>query len=109
MALPGFPSFLSPVLEVFADGTPHSLKDVHETIAQVLNLTELDRLYRPRFLGQFFELSSCGSFEGKQGLVSLPRGLEAEPFDQPLFVVALAEFFERFGQFFQGFEVPHPE
>jgi hypothetical protein len=66
-------------------------------------------LYRPRFLGQFFELSSCGSFEGKQGLVSLPRGLEVEPFDQPLFVVALAEFFERFGQFFQGFEVPHPE
>ncbi len=66
-------------------------------------------MYRPRFLGQFFELSSCGSLEGKQGLVSLPRGLEVEPFDQPLFVVALAEFFERFGEFFQGFEVPHPE
>jgi hypothetical protein len=58
----------------------------------------LSCLYRPRFLGQFFELSSCGSLEGKQGLVSLPRGLEVEPFDEPLFVVALAEFFERFGQ-----------
>jgi hypothetical protein len=32
--------------------------------------------------------------------MSLPRGLEMEPFDQPLFVVALAEFFERFGEFF---------
>jgi hypothetical protein len=69
----------------------------------------LFKVYRPRFLGQFFELSSCGSLEGKQGVVSLPRGLEAEPFDQPLVVVALAKFFERFGQLLQRFEVPHPE
>jgi|GEM_PF-2761506 hypothetical protein len=41
--------------------------------------------------------------------MGLPRGLEMEPFDQPLFVVALAEFFERFGQFFQSFEVPYPQ
>jgi len=44
-----------------------------------------------------------------QGLMSLPRGLEVEAFDQPLLVVALAEFFERFGQLLQGLEMPHPE
>ena len=44
-----------------------------------------------------------------QGLMSLPRGLEVEAFDQPLLVVALAELFERSGQFFQGVEIPHPE
>ena len=41
--------------------------------------------------------------------MSLPRGLEVEPFDQSLFVVALAEFFQRFGQLLQSREVPHPE
>ena len=41
--------------------------------------------------------------------MSLPRGLEVEPFHPPLLVVALAELFEGFGQFFQGLEMPHPE
>ncbi|MFZ5929416.1 MAG: hypothetical protein ACOYX1_18440 [Acidobacteriota bacterium] len=55
-------------------------------------------VYRTRFLGKFPELSSCGGLEGKQGMVSLPRGLEVEPFDQPVLVAALAELFERFGK-----------
>ena len=54
-------------------------------------------LYRPRFLGPCFAFPSCGGLEGKHGLVSLPRGLEVEPFDQPLLVVALAKFLEYFG------------
>ncbi len=41
--------------------------------------------------------------------MGLPRGLEAKPFDQPQVVVALAKFFERFGQLFDGLEVAHPE
>ncbi|GIU75937.1 MAG: hypothetical protein KatS3mg004_3024 [Bryobacteraceae bacterium] len=41
--------------------------------------------------------------------MSLSRRLEVEAFDQPLLFVSLAEFFERFGQFLQGREVPHPE
>ncbi len=41
--------------------------------------------------------------------MSLPRGLEVKTFDQPLLVVALAEFFEPFGQLHQGFEMPHPQ
>lgn len=41
--------------------------------------------------------------------MSVPRGLEADPFDQPLVAVALAEFFERFNQILQSFEVPHTE
>jgi hypothetical protein len=46
----------------------------------------------PRFLGQFFELLSCGRLESKQGLMSLLRGLKLEPLDEPLAVVALAKF-----------------
>jgi hypothetical protein len=68
----------------------------------------MQQVYRPRFLGQFFELSSCGRLEGKQGLVSRPRGLEVKPFDQPLLDAALMEFFERVNDFLQGVEVPHP-
>ncbi len=36
-----------------------------------------------------------------------PRGLEAEPFNQPVLVGAPAEFFKRFGRLLEGLEVPH--
>lgn len=39
--------------------------------------------------------------------MSLPLGLEMGPFDQPVIVVALAEFPERLGDFLQCFEVAH--
>lgn len=40
--------------------------------------------------------------------MSLPRGWEVEPFDEPVPVVPQAEFFERFGEFLRRVEVPHP-
>ncbi len=41
--------------------------------------------------------------------MSLPRGLEMKPLDQPVVVVALAEFLESRSQLFHGLEVTHPE
>ena len=41
--------------------------------------------------------------------MSLPPGLEVQPFHQPLLVVALAEFFEHFGQLLHGLEMAHPQ
>jgi hypothetical protein len=35
---------------------------------------------------------SCGRLQSKQGLMSLLRGLELEPLNEPLAVVALAKF-----------------
>jgi hypothetical protein len=46
---------------------------------------------------------------GQAGPDELSRGLEAKPLDQPLFVVALGKFFDRFGQFFQSLEMARPE
>jgi len=63
-------------------------------------------VYRTRFPGRFFELSSCGSLEGKQGLLSPPRGLEMELFHQPLLVVAVAEFSQSFGQLHHHVKAP---
>ena len=40
---------------------------------------------------------------------SLPRGLESEPFQQPVVVVPLAEFLKRLGQLLQRGEVSHPK
>ncbi len=39
----------------------------------------------------------------------LPRGLEMEPFGQPVLAVALAELLQCLSQLFQGFEVAHSE
>lgn len=66
-------------------------------------------MHRPRFPEQFFELSSCGRFESKVSLVSQPRDLDLEPFDQPVLVAALAEFLKSLSQLFQGLEVARPE
>ncbi|GIU76670.1 MAG: hypothetical protein KatS3mg004_3757 [Bryobacteraceae bacterium] len=38
--------------------------------------------------------------------MNLPRGLEMEPFDEPVFVVEMAEFLEHFGQLLQRVEAP---
>ena len=65
------------------------------------------RMYRTRCFEQFFELSSCARLQGIKGLMSLLRGQKVKPLDQPVLVMALAEFSERFSQLFERVEVPH--
>lgn len=45
----------------------------------------------------------------KDALPSLPRGLEADPFDQPLAVVAVAEVTQPELELFEVLEGPHSE
>lgn len=47
--------------------------------------------------------------ERKEALASLSRRLKSETFDQPLSVVAIAEFAQCGLQLFEVLEVPHPE
>lgn len=43
MAVPDFQSFFKPLLDVAADGQEHSMREVRETIAQVMGISESDR------------------------------------------------------------------
>lgn len=47
--------------------------------------------------------------QSRQGLAGLPWVPEMHSFDQPGLVVTWAEWFVSISQFFQGFEVVHPE
>lgn len=54
-------------------------------------------------------LCSSGLVKRVEAPASLPRGLEAEPFDQPLAIEANAEVAQRRLQFFEGLAAPQPE
>src|SRR5918994_5099876 len=43
MAVPDFQTMMRPVLELHADGLPHTSADVRDQVAQVLGVTEEDR------------------------------------------------------------------
>ena len=43
MTVPDFQSMMRPVLELHADGLPHTSADVRDNVAQVLGVTEEDR------------------------------------------------------------------
>jgi restriction system protein len=43
MAVPDFQTMMRPVLELHADGLPHTSADVRDKVAQVLDVTEEDR------------------------------------------------------------------
>jgi restriction system protein len=43
MTVPDFQSMMRPVLELHADGLPHTSADVRDKVAQVLGVTEEDR------------------------------------------------------------------
>jgi hypothetical protein len=63
----------------------------------------------PDFLDSFFDYHHAAASRASSLSPSLPRGLEAEPFQQPVDVVPLAEFLKRSGQLLQRDEVPHPK
>jgi restriction system protein len=43
MAIPDFQTLMRPMLEVHADGSPHSQADVRELVAIMLGVTEAER------------------------------------------------------------------
>jgi hypothetical protein len=63
----------------------------------------------PDFLYNIFDFRHAAAPRAGSLSPSLPRGLETEPFQQPVVVVPLAEFLKRRGQFVQRREVSHPK